>query len=322
MSFLKTWTFSLNVTPTINTTAANTEQSFLMQFMNFLIANGWTADGSSNSSATSSTTNITTYTDWVKAATGTAHSWQILKSPVGIIAGLDGTYTGAQSQIWMVLDANSATVGSDNIEYFLIKPTGGTTTTTPTDANSALGFTNAGMMRASATSGALFHFAATSVGHFWAGITYSSSGKMPTFLALLPTTSPVQFRGHDYPYAIAPIRSYLDSANHPVPATIIATNAFKGWNEGGVTDSKFALMVMGCNLGAIGYGSTGGVNRSGIADCGVGYLYNQGTGPIAQIADFEFTGAAALPNGSTDAATVTRVAFGQIWLPANAAISD
>lgn len=323
MSFAKTWTFSLNQTPETNTSQLTTNASFFLQLAAFLVANGWSYDGSCDGTDTHATNNVTTNANWVWAAEASAHSWMILKSPVGIVAGAGGSYTGDQSRVWMVLSSNS-TGATGLINMFLVKPTGGTTTATPTDATTSLGFATAAICRATYAS-ALFHFGVTTQGNFWAGITHSGSGRMPFFMALFPTSNPSPYKGLDYPYATALFKYALDSASTPVLTALVTAN-FKCWDEFGLTAVPVVAALgygSGANASAaLGYGNASGVNRSGVVESVAGYLHSSAAGGlIAKIVDFEFTGATAVPMGSTDNATVTRVSAYQLFIPANAALT-
>jgi hypothetical protein len=129
----------------------------------------------------------------------------------------------------------------------------------------------------------------------------------------------------DYPYATALFKYALDSAATP-PLTAFVTANFKAWDEYGVTAVPI-VASLGCGSAAnasaaVGYGNASGTNRSGIVESGTGWLHSSGAGgQIAQIADFEFTGATALPMGSTDNATVTRVSLYQFLVPCNATLN-
>jgi hypothetical protein len=322
MSLVKTWTFSLNVTPTDTTSVTTVQKSFLMQLMTFLIANGWTADGSCNSTATHATTNLSVYTDWVAAAEGSAHSWQILKSPAGIVAGRDGSYTGDQSCIWMILSTNSAQAGTVAINFTTVKPTGGTTTATPNDTTTSVGWAaGSSIYRNSGSTSAVFQFAVTSTGQFWAGITCPGVNKMIFFMAVFPTGTPAQVWGHDHPYCIAVFKSYHDTAITPILSDFNTTN-YKVWTEFGLVVSAPTLMVYAYSIGGIGYNNTSGLTRLNVSESSIGYIYSpSGGGFIGSIVDFEFHGCANLPNGVLDAATPTKCNAYNIWVPVNGALT-
>lgn len=325
MSYSKTWTFLLNQQPSDRSTILQEQRSYVFQLITFLTANGWTADSSSNSSATSATTNIAALTDLVWANAGTAHSWIVLKSPVGIVAGLAGNYLGDQSRIWLVLDCLGTNAAILTTTFYPAnKPaTSGSITAAPTGTNGITQNAAAQSQFSRTTLGfpALFHFAITSQGNFWTGVTYTTTGNMVAFMSLLPTINPVQFLGKDYPYATFIYKTYVDSASNLVTGLV---NVGKGgWNVDGTTLTSTQIEVAMLEVGGqvVGIGQTGGLNRVGVNETSPGIIYNMlaGGGSIAEIADFEFTGA-TLTNRLVDGNPVTKCAFTNWWLPANAEI--
>jgi hypothetical protein len=321
MSYVKSWTFLLNQKPNDVSSDVNQYKSFALQLMAFLVAHGWTADGSSNGVSTSSTSNISGLSDIVQNTAGNAHSWQLLKSPVGLCAGLDGSYTGTQSCIWIMLAWDSATTYSILITGYSVKPTGGTTTANPTAATGNLGFTNQQLFLTPLVHTMLFHFGITTQGHFYAATTCMTTGVMNTCIILYPTFNPcVLVGGLDYPYATALQISYATTASHP---QVGVTATIKTWNVDGTTATDTAVAVLAVANSPstlLGTVNVGGLNRDGGIDASLGIIgiYTGSQGMVAEIADFLFNGMA--PNKFVDAATVTRCIYGQIIFPCNAAI--
>ncbi len=322
MSLFKTWTFNLNQKPIDNSSGANQTKSFFLQLITFLAANGWSYDGSSNGVSTNATTNISTVADIVHAAAGNAHSWQIMKSPEGFVAGDDGSYTGDQSRLWLLIATDSATATSWLVEGFTQKPTGGTITANPTNATYGLGFTNGQLILTPTSNMPIFHFAITSQGNFWAGITASTAGYMTTFIALYPTRNPVQYNGFDYPYATGLHVEYANASTNPA---VPVTAKMKTWRPGGTVNTSSAGLALRnvADQAAPTSGSTGGFNRNGKVYTGKMFLgaYAGSTGIIAEVADFFVHTAADTSNKIVDDPTTpTLCNYGALLLPVNAII--
>lgn len=324
MALTKTWTFLLNQRPADPTSTANQTKSFFLQLIAFLVANGWSYDGSSNGVATHATNNITGVADIVHAAAGSAHSWQILKSPEGIVAGDNGSYTGDQSRLWLLIATDSATTTSWLVEGFSQKPTGGTITANPTNATYALGFANGQLLLTPTSNLPIFHFAITSQGHFWAGVTASNAGQMNTFIALYPTKNPVQYNGFDYPYATGLHVEYAASATNP--AVPLATK-FKTWRPGGTANTSSAGLALRnvADQVAPASATSGGLNRNGSVYIGKLLIgaYSGSTGVIAEVADFLCHTATDTTNKiMDDPDTPTGCMYGTLLLPVNGVVSS
>lgn len=218
MSFENTWTFSLNNTPTDQTTVLRTCASYLQQLKNFLVSNGWsivqTCDSTQVATGSDVLTDVTT--DWVWSAAG-VHTWYSLKSPVGIVVGLDGSGTGDQSRIWFTADCNSANAYQVTFRFHNAAPTGGTTSAAPTSTYQ-IGWATQQPIKNSVAS-CKFNFAITATGAWYATISYVLSGYTQFFQALWPLTDLVTFSstGYSYPHGVLPICGQYDAAPGMIP---------------------------------------------------------------------------------------------------------
>jgi hypothetical protein len=216
----KVWTFGLNATPTDQANLVNQMASFCLQLKNFLVAGGWSVVQSCNTTsfATNGMDYWSTTADITFAATTSNHSWVILKSPVGLVPGLDGSYTGDQSCLWFSIDCNYVNTAAQAKFYVhRANPTIGTAATNlcPTSTYQ-YGWAAQQFLRTTFANTAIFHFRRTSQGHFDAHVSYSGAGYMPfTLRPFLPTyeiTQNTATPAKDYPFPGAGWCKWLDSS--------------------------------------------------------------------------------------------------------------
>ena len=124
------WTDNLNVSLTLGT-QIDTNKNCGWHLKEWFKSAGWEVTiccYGLNSSYTVQTSDIfAAYTD---INTSTNSSWIVLRSPVGFCAGLDGSYLGDQSRIYMLLYFNGSTYV--NISISRNAYTGGSYSTRPT----------------------------------------------------------------------------------------------------------------------------------------------------------------------------------------------
>ena len=268
---------------------------------------GWTVVSSCNSYSVSNSDLWTSSGAiiWNYGNTSYPRSWCLLASPVGFVAGPNGSYLGAQSQMYFCIDANSND-GSQynnyawylNVAWYSTLPTGGTTTTIPTGGNmQALVLSptssQAGLIYRTSVTTYIYslHFAYTSNGGWWASISAAGTAIMCTFMYFLPLVDVSEYNGLPYPYAAIGGYSYnwsqsglrfsscFDSAVNPY---------VKGWNYDGTSGIPRCMSLSSGNTFA---GSstnvTGDFNGKNIVT--PAYIYNYVPGKISligQIPDF------------------------------------
>ena len=258
---IKTWAYSLNQIPTDQTTLALQCSSAWWDFVNLLTATGsgaWTIESSSGWGSLAGLV-------W---ATGVnTHSWICLKSPVGIVAGNDGTYTGDQSRIWLTIDLNYATTSATaKTKFHRTVPTGGTSTAAPTSTYQLSWYADVQFLRTTYAGTARWDFKRTSEGHFIFDIAYLSTGYTPFTLSCLPMTSITKQNddpaGKDYPYAVVLISRWNDGATYGIGAwgnfktPLVNSTGYDGYlAQKGLAGT---LDVLGwCSDGAVGTFLTG-----------------------------------------------------------------
>ncbi len=319
------WTFLLNQVPASRTTVSEENRNYALALINFLIANGWTADGSSNSVSTHATNNIATIADIVCAPSGTAHTWIILKSKEGFCAGHDGSYLGDQSRIWILFNFEHATpIVAEYLitTYHQVKPTGGTITNAPTSTNSLVYSNSASNQygRTALTRGpARYHFAITEKGHFWSAITYYGTRKMTFITCIFPLSGGFKYCDKDHPYGFVVCQYYQDLTTKPDFA--ILTTYSNCWSFSNVPGLAYPVFPTYGLDNPIGGSMTNGVNANGeILSFPIGFMdsYTVAVSPkfMGFVDDFEFMGATQLPSRTMNA-TFDKCSFYQWFFPVN-----
>lgn len=342
MSFENTWTFSLNNTPTDQTTVLRTCASYLQQLKNFLVSNGWsivqTCDSTQVATGSDVLTDVTT--DWVWSAAG-VHTWYSLKSPVGIVVGLDGSGTGDQSRIWFTADCNSANAYQVTFRFHNAAPTGGTTSAAPTSTNQ-IGWATQQIVRNS-IAGCKFNFAITATGAWYSTLSYTLSGYTATFLALWPLTDLVTFSstGYSYPHGVWPISVFYDGSTGAIYLPItggLVSNSFRAadvqskcWSPTGTAGISIPMIVTGyytagsdlaymMGLGEAVAGTGDSLNNKFYrTPVWVGNYASSSKNLIGRATDF-YEGGGVLPKGSVSPSLVSPEwhKLGYFWVPTNA----
>lgn len=333
MPLIETWTYGLNTPPTDQSTLLQLARSFLFQrsaFLQSLGAGAWTPIASSNGTSTSGG-GWASLSDLNWASSG-AHSWEVLKSPAGIVAGPDGTGTGDQSRLWLLTDLNSANVYQATFKVFRVAPTGGTTSAAPT-ATDVLSYASVQFLRSTLSATAKFHFWGVAKGAFKALAGYPGTGYVPHAHTILPINSvstrppPPQSNGKPYPYAAPFFAGWLDSGIGVlgnVYGAILGPNALACFNADG-TAGTCALNAMGSlyyagSMPAEAAFASGGDYFTGLQPSEDLYAYCVTAGKAARmgwVSDIQATIAPVAQNTTDIATPTTKIFVGKLFVPNN-----
>lgn len=321
----KTWSFSLNQAPTTNTDLTAQCRSFVQQLKTFLTGTaGWTITESCDSTQVLASDTWAALTNIV-AGTG-VHSWMVLKSPAGIIAGNDGTYTGDQSRLWFVIDMNYAVYYQARFRLCSAAPTGGTTSAAPTSTLQQQ-FSSQQFMRSSYNANAQYNFWCTSEGNFMASTGYTGAGWVPFFLALFPIVDPTEIvsSSQDYPYGFGYFANWADTTlGAPLRSALISSSSMLAFAFNGTT-SGAGMNCIGLGTAWVGanWGSTGdSINsRQSASDVFISCEEASKYGMIGRVPDI-YGSSQAIAQGTVDSNTSpTLVKLGSLLLPTNAILS-
>lgn len=207
---IKNWTYAYNQVPENQTTLALQAASLHKARKDFLVAGGWTvtrsSDGDINTSDIDGDHLTDVATDFIFASSG-GRTWMELKSPEGFWAGLDGTYAGDQSRMWVTIHLNSTNAYTAEIYFHNTEPTGTASKTACPTSTNKVGYAAQQMLRSTfnATYPAIFHFIRTSQGSWCEFVGYYGSGYMPYSLIVAPITevNHSNVSGLDYPFGTA-----------------------------------------------------------------------------------------------------------------------
>ena len=345
MPHQKTWTFSLSTTPILQDTSQHQSQSFWIQLKEFLInSGGWTVVSSSDGATYSSSTDLwgTTLSNLVWNTSNAARSWILLKSPEGIVAGADGSYTGEQSRTWLcfaLTGTTNASYGEIALTYHRVAPTGGSTSAVPTSASSVEYPTTA--YRNNAAPLSLFHFGVVSTGEgtpakgkgaFYAIISsaggYNNSG-MPgatSFLSVIPITNTNKIGSLDYPYATGIYLGYSGNSQLNVFNSYLMQSS-QGWSHDGTPSTAIRTgYIYISSMGLLGVGTGTSGNAGGINESSSMPFYTAAAPGkyfwIGDVADFFFTGADMI-NTTTDSPTNVLYVYlaPNLWIPVDKALN-
>lgn len=345
MPHQKTWTFSLATAPILQDTMQHQSQSFWIQLKEFLInSGGWTVVSSSNGTTYSSSTDLwgTTLSNLVWNPSDAARSWILLKSPEGIVAGADGSYTGEQSRTWLCIDL----AGGANTFYWEIAltyhrtaPTGGSASAVPTSASS-VGYQTT-TYRINAVPSSLFHFGVVSTGEgtpakgkgaFYAiissvnGYNNSDIPGASSFISVIPITNTNKIGSLDYPYATGIYLAYSGNTQTNIFNSALM-NGSKGWSHDGTPSTAIRTGYINIsNVGMLGSGTGTSGNAAGINESSSIAFYTAATPGkyfwIGDVADFFYTGA-NMVNTTTDSPTSVLYTYlaPNLWIPVNEALA-
>ena len=214
MTFIKTWTTAVNQAPQSAASLTTVSQSFVVQLIAFLVANGWTMVQYTNGTGAVVTgSEVPTLANVIWAAAGSNHSWFVLVSPVGMVPGQNGLSTGAQSQTWFVIDCNSAAVNTLSFGFHNTLPSSGTATAAPTSINQNLYGAQQFISATFTLTLPFFHFFANTQGGFNAMVTLNGNGYVPFMIGQMLTVGApiVSSTGLAYPYPVVQFCSYVDA---------------------------------------------------------------------------------------------------------------
>ena len=241
----------------------------------------------------------------------TARSWILLASPVGFVAGPDGSSLGAQSQMYLCIECVSSgptDYVKINLTWYSAMPTyGNSHATIPTGGN-AQTIVASGMAFNSVTlTAARFHFASTAAGGWYAGISSIKTGIMPLILGFLDLADVQLVGANPHPYAAVGFIFYSNVAtnmNYAVFDGAAGGNGSRCWNVNGAAGSPRA-MVLGSPSGVllIGNASTNYGDINGLIPNSPIYIYNALTNNVAvigRIPDFKATDATGITASNID----------------------
>jgi hypothetical protein len=310
MNYELTWSFDTNQLPLDYSTGSNVHKSFFIQAKDFLLGAGWTMVASNRAD---------TVATCLASTEGYPHSWYVLKSPEGFVAGTDGSYTGEGSKIYFCLSLNYASRLSLVPYFSLIGFTGGTDLATPsaTDKITAI------IINPNSTSH-VFSFAAASDGSFALRASSAGYGRIYTCLEVrklydcLVKTADLK----DYPYG-ALITSYNYGATQSAAVVMALANNFS-WSKDGTPLACYLLTLMG-TTGAIGVNTgTFGDSVNGLNEAGEVIVYSANPayrGRIGRVPDYYITGA-TIPTGTLDSLSASKFMInGNVWVVADTALS-
>lgn len=319
-----TWTFAYNTTPTDQTSQTQLNRSLLIQFKEFLVAHGWTVTNSSDSSSVSASDLWGTTLSKVVGVSSGARSWIVLKSPAGFVAGLDGSYTGDQSRVWLLIDClGNLQLSSITLKIDRVALTGGTTSSPPSNATTVTLLSAA--FQSITTSGCLLHFAAAQNGHFICLVNQTGQSRISTCFGILPVINPekIASSGLDYPFGIY---TFVNSSTTSTGAlTVSLTGSL--WNSSGTaaTNAAIPVCLMSSGGSVLGAGFSSTTDLNGYAISSDVYLVSTASGSqmlLGRIADIQWSGMPNLPQFTVDNVTTpTKIFVGSWWIPTNVQIT-
>ncbi len=325
---VRTWTRSTNQNPADQSSLQQQCRSFLMFLKTSLVSAGWTVSQSCDSTQVQSSDTWNALANLVNAASG-VHSWIVLKSPAGLVAGADGSYTGDQSRLWLSIDLNSANAYLAAILVHRVAPTGGTTSACPTSASQA-GYSAQQFNRSTLAATAKFHFMTTDKGEFIALFGHSGANIIPFGMGIFPVTGVRKLASNlDYPYAVGLHCGYLNSAKgcfDPSNAGYLFSDGFgiKSWSADGTTANLIghAIGTAAGNQFIGAFFPSDGDSSTHLHPSSPVWILNNTSGKtfvIGTLADIEVTGAPTAQATADDPTSPTSQLVGGLWLPMSAA---
>lgn len=324
MAYEKTWNFAHNVEPTGEADLTEQCRDFMMQLKDYLVASaGWTVTESCDSVSVggAGVDKWDALTDIV-AATG-AHSWMVLKSPEGMVAGADGTYTGDQSRLWFCINMRYTNYYQCELIAHRVAPTGGTTSAPPTSTNQ-IAFSSQQFNRTTLSTNTKFHFSSVAEGGFIAMLSYAGLGTMPFVLMLMNLVDPVEVASttFDYPYAAYFLCAWQASGLGAFSRSIIGdTTTGRCWAYTGNT-SYASINALGNADGWMGsaWGSSGDFNSfHDASDIWITAETAGYYGRIGRMADIFATGVPS-PQGLVDNASPSKAVLGNLHIPTDSVL--
>jgi hypothetical protein len=318
-------TFSMNNLPSDQTTLAKQAQSALLFFKNSMVnLAGWSVVYSSNGTTASAADNCTALANFIPNTSGSARTHITFESPVGCVAGLDGSWTGTQSKQWLTLDFMSNS--SANYYYFALclhrtLPTGGSTTARQTSTYESVLFSSSySQFLLTTLYNNKFHFQACKNGVVVGGVTKGKGafifqissalyGGLNTFTGI-PLINPKtikQISGKDYPFTAFLIHKYIDYFAGLDPRSFLTGGVgyhHTGTANGSYLVPEFLMDYAGGTPMVHGYGVTDLNDVSGNTPTSKVTMYNKASGLImtlGDLADIGLTGASLtnLKSGET-----------------------
>lgn len=324
MAYNKVWTFDLNKTPASQVDLTDQCRSFWFEFKSFITGAGWTIVKSCDSTQVQNSDTWAARSNLV-AGTG-AHSWITFKSPVGFVAGLDGSYTGDQSCVWITISFNYLNYYQIKIIIHQAAPSGGTTSSDPASTNQNV-YATQQFNRTVLNTNARFSFVKTSQGYFYCVFNFISSGFFPFIFFIWPCINVtfINSLNIDYPYAFCSYCNFVDSgAGAIVWSELGGSNLVKGFAYDGTSTNLSLNSSSGYGAGSLTGSSfiIAGDTLNGTHTKLPAWLVcntSNKTGVIGSLPDFYMGGNPTLQS-DVDAASPEYCRCGSAWLPADASI--
>jgi len=322
-TYVENWIFGYNTPFTDQSSQLQQSRSAIFQWIALLTGSaGWTVVSSSNGTTSGNSNFIATLNDLNWAASGN-HSWICLISPVGLVAGQNGSYTGTQSQIYLTIDLLT-TSGSDLLVTFRahnVLPTGGTTSAAPTSTNQ-LSFINTQMFNNTFNSNGLLHFICTTKGAFLIFHGYPTQGFLHFYFGFFPISAVENNGSINYPYDTAFIARGSNAGNMFTISNLHG-NMFTWWVDGTSVPSTGLVGMMDFNVAVLGSPTfPGGDNFTNKIYSSKCTFVTKTSGKIARIGDLSDIEmcTSTVTQGAVDGTAITQSFAGQFWLPSNVAI--
>ena len=273
----------------------------------------------------------------IPATSAGIRSWILLASPLGFVPGPDGSYLGAQSQMYLCLEYRSNNVGNYtnfNLTFYSTLPTGinniftipfgGNPQSIDTSNSTGTIFINTSLFSSR------FHFASTAAGGFYAGISSASTGIMSTLMGFIDLADVQLYGANPYPYAAVGFHYYnytTTNLTYNVFDSVANTQGIKCFNKDGSAGVARSLIwanpVATLQIPGTGTTTAAGDINGNILESPI-YIYNTSLNKCAMLGrlpDFKATGVSGVINSSVDnIGTPNYTYINQLLIPATAAI--
>lgn len=335
MSLNETWTFVPNQALVDQSTLHQQVRSLWLQITTLLLAHGWSVYKSCDGTSVSTSNLLTTLSSW-NWSSSSPHSWIVLKSPEGFIAGPDGTATGDQSRIYFQIDCNNSNVHYISLSAHNTVPVGGTTSAAPTSNTQSFMFNSAQCWRSTLTPTGIFSFGITNSGRFYIVGGFTGTGYAP-FVILFPPLKDVNrdaATNQLHPFAAPHAASWFDSAPGPLgigaPAGLLvyAGGIFRGWAPNGTASAVAPSFewVYNAALNGPGYNylAAGDVLSRDwpLSEVRLSTIAAGKVGTIGFLSDIYIGYSTTIGQGQpNDPASIELISFQGFWLPADTLLS-
>jgi hypothetical protein len=342
MGYHMTWAFRKNVVAAISGNFQSSCRTWWLTLVDLLtVDGGWTVISSSDAT-TFGTTDLWAGNPakliWNTGTTARSHI--TLKSPEGLVAGLNGSYLGDQSRLWITINLAYATSGNFHQCGFVVHrvaPTGGSITALPTSADSIIYAAGTSLLYGSSANknhmgvvkkGKTVNGVVKGTGAFYAFNAEGGIGNITGALVLLPVVDPIKVSGGlDYPFATAIQLAYVASGMFNYGSTGVFWNAQNIWTATGTVVTSDAFNITATSYPGVGTLQTDTGNKAGQSESGCVWLHCTTVGGrtvIGKVADMHMTGS-NLTNFAIDNATPkycylksSNYTTAGLWIPTDA----